>query len=159
MESKSRVPSSSYSPLRDMENIKQNGAASLDELKEFLGNLQGRSPQEVVGIVSASMLIQSMVISTIGALAVLAIFTVGPYLVYGAPKEKKLATPPPAAPAPAESAAQPAATGSTAKSGELTTEDKSKAMSKMGIDETKTSDPDKNPLDNKTFDNLLDNVK
>lgn len=156
MESKSRVPSSSY--MRDMENIKQNGAASLDELKEFLGKLKGRSPQEVVGIVSASMLIQSMIISTLGTLAVLAIFTIGPYLVYGPPKEKKIAAPPAAAPAPAETAVVPAATGGPATTGgELTAEDKSKAMSKMGIDETKTADPTKNPLDR--VDNLLDGLK
>jgi hypothetical protein len=158
MESKSRVPSSSFKPLRDMENVKQNGAASLEELKEFLGKLQGRSPQEVVGIVSASMLIQSMVISTIGALAVLAIFTVGPYLVYGPPQEKKLATPPPPTVAPEPAPAAATAGAEQGKTGELSAEDKSKAMSKLGIDETKTADPNSNPLE-KNLDNLLDNVK
>ena len=157
MESKSRVPSS-FSPLRDMENVKQNRAASLGELKEFLGKLQGRSPQEVVGIVSASMLIQSMVISTIGALAVLAIFTVGPYLVYGPPKEKKLATPPPPTVAPEQAPAAATAGTEQGKTGELSAEDKTKAMSKLGIDETKTADPNKNPLD-KDVDKLLEGLK
>ena len=38
-----------------------NGSASLAELREFLGTLQGSSPQEVIGIVSTSLLVQSMV--------------------------------------------------------------------------------------------------
>lgn len=154
---KTRLPSGSYSPLRDMENIKQNGAASLEELKEFLSKLQGRSPQEVVGIVSTSLLVQSMIISTLGTIAILAIFTIGPYMIYGAPQEKKTAAAPPAASAaPATSAAQP--TGAADQAGELTDNDKSQALQKMGIDETKTAKPDENPLDKK-FDNLLDNVK
>jgi hypothetical protein len=144
---------------RDLRNLQQNGSASLEELKEFLGRLQGRSPQEVVGIVSTSMLIQSMVLATVGTLAIMVVFTLGPYMVYGPPQMKKPATA--AAPAaPSNSAANnSAATPSEAgKPGELSAEDKSKAMNKMGIDETKTADPNKNPLD-KSFDNLLDNVK
>ena len=140
-----------------MENVKQNGAASLEELKEFLGKLQGRSPQEVVGIVSTSMLVQSMVISTLGVLAVLAIFTLGPYFMYGPPKEKTLAAPPPPTTAPENAPPATAGAENQGKTGELSTDDKTKAMSKMGIDETKTAPPDKNPLDN--FDNLLDKVK
>lgn len=138
--------------MRDLENVKQNGAASLEELKEFLGKLQGRSPQEVVGIVSTSMLVQSMAISTLGVLAILAIFTFGPYAVYGPPQEKKTAAVPPPAAAPA------AAPAETAKTDEPVLDDKTKALQKMGIDETKTAKPDENPLDKK-FDNLLDGAK
>jgi len=140
-----------------MENLKQNGSASLAELKEFLGSLKGRSPQEVVGIVSTSMLVQSMVVSTLATLGILAVFTIGPYLVYGPPKEKRTAAaPPPAAAAPATAA--PATTAETGKPGEVTEEGKAQALQKLGIDETKTSDPKVNPLE-KNLDNLLDNVK
>lgn len=139
--------------MRDLENVKQNGAASLEELKEFLGKLQGRSPQEVVGIVSTSMLVQSMVISTIGVLAVLAIFTLGPYFVYGPPQPKKSAAAPPAAPAtaPAEPAKE------TAKSDDPNAVDPAKAAKVLGVDETKSADPNKNPLDK--VDNLLEGLK
>lgn len=140
--------------VRDLENLKQNGSASLDELKEFLGKLQGRSPQEVVGLVSASMLVQSMVISTIGVLAILAVFTVGPYVVYGPPQIKKAA----AAPPPAATAAPAPAAAETAKTEDDGVDAKTKAIQKMGIDETKTAKPDENPLDKK-FDNLLDGAK
>ncbi len=142
--------------VRDIENLKQNGSASLDELKEFLSKLQGKSPQEVVGLVSTNMLVQSMVISTLAVLAVLAIFTIGPYAVYGPPQPKKTAAAPPPAAAPAE--APPATASAEGKTGELSADDKTKALQKMGIDETKTAKPDENPLDKK-FDNLLDGAK
>jgi hypothetical protein len=146
---------------RDLHNLQQNGAASLEELKEFLNSLQGRSPQEVVGIVSSSMLVQSMVLATLATFGILVVFTVGPYLVYGPPQQKKPATAAaPAAAAPSEAPASAAATpaAETAQTGELSDEDKSKALSKLGIDETKTADPNTNPLE-KNLDNLLDNVK
>ncbi len=140
-----------FGPLKDLHNLKQNGSASIAELKEFLGRLQGRSPQEVVGLVSTSLLVQSMIIATVGTLAIMVIFTIGPYMVYGPPQVKQAAKPPAAA-------AAPAAT-STAKSDEPSGDDKTKAVKAMGVDETKIVDPNSNPLDNKKFDNLLDGAK
>jgi hypothetical protein len=145
-------PRAGFGPLKDLHNLQQNGSASLAELKEFLGKLQGRSPQEVVGLVSTSMMVQSMVIATLGTIALLAVFTIGPYIVYGAPQVKQNARPPVAAAAPAASPAE------TAKTDEPALDDKTKALQKMGIDETKTAKPDENPLDKK-FDNLLDGAK
>jgi hypothetical protein len=153
---------SSFGPLKDLHNLQQNGSASLSELKEFLTKLQGRSPQEVVGIVSTSLLVQSMALATVGTLALLAVFTIGPYLVYGAPQPKAKAAAPVAAVAPATNDAPASAPASSAAqpttSGEPSTDDKTKALQKMGIDETKTADPQVNPLE-KNLDNLLDNVK
>jgi hypothetical protein len=142
--------SASFGPLKDLHNLQQNGSASLAELKEFLGKLQGRSPQEVVGLVSTSMMVQSMAIATVGTIALLAVFTLVPYMLYGAPQVKQTAKPP--APAPAATSAE------TAKTDEPALDDKTKALQKMGIDETKTAKPDENPLDKK-FDNLLDGAK
>ncbi|QDU31295.1 hypothetical protein ETAA8_64480 [Anatilimnocola aggregata] len=152
MESNQPRTSAGFGPLKDLHNLKNNGSASLAELKEFLGKLQGRSPQEVVGLVSTSLLVQSMVISVIGTIALLAVFTIGPYMIYGAPEAKKTAAAPPVAAAPA---AAPAA--ETAKT-DAPVDDKTRAMKALGIDETKESDPNANPLENK-LDNLLDNVK
>ncbi|WP_425616618.1 hypothetical protein NA78x_000267 [Anatilimnocola sp. NA78] len=151
MESNQPRPSTGFGPLKDLNNLKNNGTASLGELKEFLSRLQGRSPQEVVGLVSTSMLVQSMIISTVGTLAVLAIFTIGPYMVYGAPQPKKAAAvPAPVAPT-APTAAEQAKT-------EEPVDNNTKAVKALGIDETKDADPQANPLENK-LDNLLDNVK
>jgi hypothetical protein len=140
-----------FGPLKDLQNLQQNGSASLAELKEFLGRLQGKSPQEVVGLVSTSLMVQSMIIATIGTVAILAVFTIGPYMVYGAPKVKEKAKPPVAA-APAAPAAS-----ETAKTDDADVDNKTKAVQKMGIDETKTADPTKNPLDK--VDNLLEGLK
>ncbi|WP_254513489.1 hypothetical protein [Anatilimnocola floriformis] len=134
--------------LKDLENIKHNGSASLVELKQFLSRLQGRSPQEVVGLVSTSLLVQSMVIATLGSLAIMVAFTVGPYLMYGPPQVKqaksgpgaKAAAPVAAAPSNAEETAKPA-------------DNEGRYKKALGVDETKTADPNKNPLD---IDNLLD---
>jgi hypothetical protein len=152
METNKPRPSASFGPLKDLHNLQQNGSASLAELKEFLGRLQGRSPQEVVGLVSTSLMVQSMVIATVGTIALLAVFTIGPYMVYGPPQVKKPGPKPAIAAAPAEPAKE------TAKSGDPNAVDQAKAVKVLGVDETKTAKPDENPLDKK-FDNLLDGAK
>ena len=39
--------------MGDVQSVKRNGAASLEELREFIGSLKGRKPQEVMGEVAA----------------------------------------------------------------------------------------------------------
>ena len=153
MESDKPRTNAGFGPLKDLHNLQQNGSASLGELKEFLNKLQGRSPQEVVGLVSTSMLVQSMVISTLGTLAILVVFTVGPYLVYGPPKPSKEQV----AKTVLQEMKNRAAETPAKPTEEPAVDDKTKAVQKMGIDETKTSDPNKNPLDK--VDNLLEGLK
>ncbi len=149
----------------DLRNLKQHGGATVAELREFLTKLKGRSPQEVIGIVSASMLVQSMVMATVITIAILAVFTITPYMIWGPQVAKPKPKTPAAAPA---TAAQPAtgtppvvasASNSGDKSGTTpSAEDAAKATKAMGMDETKTADPKGNPLE-KEFDKLLDDVK
>lgn len=146
--------------ITDFRNLKEHGGASLGELKEFLSNLRGRSPQEVIGIVKTSLLIQSLVIATVATLAFLFVFTVTPYMIWGpqlAEKPKKPQSPV------ATQAVAPAPANATAKSetqsdGTPSSENASKAVKAMGMDETKTADPKSNPLE-KDFDKLLDGAK
>lgn len=159
-------------PSSELRNLHANGSASLAELREFLAELKGRKPQEVIGIVSASMLAQSMVLATLATIAILAIFTVGPYLIYGPPQAKStagkkgdakaVAIPPGNAPASAANANVAASATESAKS---TTEsaagagpDVERATKVMGLDETKPADPKKNPLDSPNLDKLLDGI-
>jgi hypothetical protein len=147
---------SSFGPINDLRSVRSNGAASLGELREFLGTLHGKSPQEVIGIVSTSLLVQSMLIATAATIAVVFIFTVIPYLVYGPPQEKVAKKPAAAAPAPtAPTSAAPAVAATTPAAGQPDVEAATKAL---GIDETKPADPTKNPLDNPNLDKLLDGV-
>ena len=149
---------SSFGPLKDLHSVRSNGSASLSELREFLGTLHGKSPQEVIGIVSTSLLVQSMLIALAGTALILLVFTVGPYFVYGPPQAKapakKLTTAAPAA------SSTPASSPSTAEAAASTTSqpDVEAASKVLGIDETKPADPGKNPLDNPSLDKLLDGV-
>jgi pyruvate/2-oxoglutarate dehydrogenase complex dihydrolipoamide acyltransferase (E2) component len=144
---------------QEVRTLHANGSASLAEMREFLGTLHGKSPQEVIGIVSSSLLFQSLGIAIAATAMLLFVFTLGPYLIYGPPKSKQAdanttpaaATPTPAA---APTAAQPAASGEAATS----QPDVEAASKVLGIDETKPADPKKNPLDNPSLDKLLDGV-
>src|SRR5688500_11860954 len=143
--------------ITDFRNLKEHGGASLAELKEFLSNLRGRSPQEVIGIVKTSLLIQSLDIATGLTLAVLLVFTLTPYMIWGpqlAEKPKKVQ--PPVATQP-DAAAQSATAAKTEKKadGSPSNADAAKAVKAMGMDEAKTADPKTNPLE-KDFDKLLD---
>jgi hypothetical protein len=156
-------PAGGGPPLpKDVETLHVNGSASLTELKEFLGSLHGKSPQEVIGIVSSSLLIQSLGAAVLATAAILAIFTIGPYLIYGPPKAREVAKKPAAPPAAAGDAAAPAAGApqADAKAASQTGQPDAEAAAKaLGIDETKSADPNENPLDKgPDLDNLLDGV-
>lgn len=147
--------------INDIKNLKDSGGASIGELREFLKTLKARNPQEVIGIVSTSLLVQSLVISCLATAVLLAVFTVGPYVVYGPPRAQAAAGKParPAAAASAEpaspAAAQPAETAAAATAD---TPDPEKTAKALGLDEVKQADPKKNPLDKPDLDKLLDGL-
>ena len=58
------------SPKRDLKQLGKNSKAVVGELREFLANLQGKSPKEMMGAVAESNLVQSLLISTL-AMAIL----------------------------------------------------------------------------------------
>jgi len=78
----SQTPGDSGQPrgaFKDVKRLKADGVASVEELREFLGQLKGKSPQEMLGIVAESGLAKGMVTATIGTVAVLFVFTIGPW--------------------------------------------------------------------------------
>ena len=140
--------------VRGVRRLSADAAASTSELRDFVRSLKGRSPQEVMGIVASNALTQALIGSAIATAVLIGLLTVGPYIYYGPPKAKS------SKPVASASAAQPEATrasDSTKATDTPSEEDVKKATKAMGLDETKTADPKKNPLDN--FDNLLDKVK
>ena len=149
---------SSFGPLNDLRSVHSNGAVSLGELREFLGTLHGKSPQEVIGIVSTSLLVQSMLIAVAGTLAILLVFTLGPYLVYGPPQARQAAKKPAAPAAPSQPAAAASAVAPTTGTDGTSQPDAEAAAKVLGIDEAKPADPTRNPLDNPSLDKLLDGV-
>jgi hypothetical protein len=153
--------------LNDVKNLKESGNASLAELRDFLKGLKTRTPQEVIGIVSTSLLVQSLAISCVVTIGLMVVFTIVPYLVYG-PNQPQSASSKPAKPATtagseAKSAANetPGATAVASDTANPTANsgaDAAKAAKVMGLDETKPADPKRNPLDKPDLDKLLDGL-
>ncbi len=140
----------------DMERLKTNSAATAEELREFVSGLKGRSPQDVLGIVSETGLFKGVVQATVGCIVLLAALTVIPWTLADDQPETKTAE----AAAPAEentaetdSEATPATETETAATGGEV--NPAAAVKAMGEDEVKPADAPTDPLDN-TLKNLLE---
>ena len=153
----------------DFQRMKEHGALTVEELREFLAKMRGKSPQEVLGLVASSDLVRATVQATIGCILLLAFATIVPYFLYaGAPKAAPAVAQKPQGNAPPTAAAAPATSNSADKkpdaavSSTAATDPKQnnleKAAKKMGMDETKVTDPKKNPLEN-NLDKLLDKLE
>ena len=67
--------------IGDVQSVRHNGVASLTELREFIGSLKGRKPQEVMGDVASNGLVQGILLSTVGFVVILLLFTVIPFFM------------------------------------------------------------------------------
>ncbi len=145
----------------DIRRLKTEGGATAVELREFLGRLKGRSPQEVMGVAAESSLFRSILTATAGCLVLLIVFTILPYAIHGKAGSVSDKTTP--APTPTSDDKQPVpavtnenTTNETAASpGEP---DLERAAEAMGIGGTVEADPNSNPLDSK-LDKLLDGIE
>lgn len=158
----------------EFRNLKTNGSATLQELRQFLEQMRGKSPREMLGALAESGLVRATIQATIGCIALMALFTAGPYFLKGrngAPqaaastKTKSAETPSTAAPSDTNSEASTAATTTSSKSGAAPPlenppppVDIERAAKKQGVGDTKHADPKSNPLE-KELDNLLDKAK
>lgn len=140
----------------DLRQLKQNSSATVAELKAFLKELKGKSPQEMLGLVAGSQLVRAIGLATVIVLVVSLVFTAVPYAMADRDKdEEEVATKESSAPSAAEPAiSKPAPTPSpTAPEGAQpspTTPD----LSKLGVHEERKAPPNKNPLENKKDDFL-----
>lgn len=103
---------------RDIHRAREGATATAGELREFVKQLKGRSPQEMLGIVAGSGLVRSTVLATVITVVFMVGFTVGPYL-YGKANPKQPvadaeAAAKAAAPAAPTAAAAPAAANQAA---------------------------------------------
>ena len=133
----------------DIRSVKHNGAASITELREFMRSLKGRKPQEAMEIASNNGLIQGLVISTIGFLVVLFVFTLIPFFL----DEDEVVTQQGITPT-----SENAGTADQTDSSQNPTAQGEELLDKLQIGETKTADPDANPLDSQ-FNDLLDGIE
>ena len=144
------------SMINDVKRLKTEASLTTAELCEFVRGLKGRSPQEVMGMITGNALTRAMVWSTVGCVSMLIVLSV-PFAFGSSAKAKaakaKSAQTAKAKPEPTKNEAKEAKADSS--EGDAPSEANLKKASKaMGLDETKTADPKKNPLDR--LDNLLD---
>ncbi len=150
----------------ELRRLKSDGAATAAELREFVGQMRGRSSQEVLGMVAESGLARSVLLATFGFAVLLIVFSAIPY--YFGDRDAEASGPVAAegadgaedatqggSPSAAQTATQPAA--DTAGPSSDTEPNGDEVIDALGIGETKTVDPDKNPLED-SLDNLLDNI-
>ena len=148
----------------DMKRVKESSAASVAELREFLGQLKGRSPQEVMGVVAQSSLVQGIMTATIATGVILLLGTVIPYAWFGGPDAAQAAEGNDTTSAAVSSEPSSSDAGDVvdneapADATDSNAPDLERAAKAMGIDQTKSADPETNPLDNK-LDNLLDGIE
>ena len=134
----------------DLRELKSNTNATVQELQQFLRELKGKSPQEMLGVVASSQLFRSTIISVI--LVTIALFglTAIPYFLQdeqSSPSEEP-AVATPTAPAPAPTPAAP-----TPKPSDPNSPD---SLKPLKVNETITAPSNSNPLEDKGGDFLKD---
>lgn len=145
--------------------VMADGSETLAELQEFMGQMHGKSPQEVLGAVANSGLFRSTLVATIGFVVVLVGLSAASYYWKGTPEKENAKAVPAAKPdkkqddtnqkpqagSSKQAAATATSTETTEKSGDPT-------LDNLGIGDTKQTDPNRNPLED-SLDNLLDDAK
>ena len=150
-------PMSSIS--RDVRNARVNSGAVAGEVREFLAQMQGKSPQEMLGMVAQSSLIKCTVQAIVVMLAFLVVFTVVPFGLGKIGGEAKVkaegakASPPPVEKEKPESGAE--ATAGSDPDVDLPAE-KDDLLDKLGVGETKVAPPKENPLESSADDLFKD---
>jgi hypothetical protein len=139
----------------DLKKIKSNTAATANELREFLRQMRGKSPKEMLGAVATSDLGKSLVQAAAGVAAAILIFTIIPFTL-----GKVFAKDEPVAAAPAEIPTSPAtpAQGSPAEPVLDPDAKKDPTLDALGIGDTKKSPLTINPLEG-TGDDILKDLE
>ncbi|MFM2198097.1 MAG: hypothetical protein RLZZ505_1529 [Verrucomicrobiota bacterium] len=130
----------------DLRELRDNSRATVGEIQAFLRELKGKSPQEMLGVVSASGLFRSLVLSTVLVVGGILLFTAIPYFMGGEEKPAPVAEKPAPAEVPVE----------TPKPVEPAEEPAPDPLSKLGVGEELSAPPNTNPLENKGDDFLKD---
>lgn len=151
------------SPKGDFKKLGRNSQAVVGELREFLANLKGKSPKEMMGAVAESSLAQSLLISTVMMTILVFALSAIPYLLKDEQASAEAAEKGTAAEDnPAEQSNAPSGAGesSSSEAGAVQETAPSKTPEQktadiLGVGEV--ADPDSNPLDS-GGDDLLDGL-
>ena len=134
-------PTPLASTRSELRNLRHNSGATVAELKAFLAEMNGRSPQEMLGMVTGNHLFRAIVQSLILIVVILLVFTVIPYLTRKsepAPETTETAEAAETLPAKPEEVPEPAVMEEPAGPDALET---------LGVGEEIEAPPNVNPLD------------
>jgi hypothetical protein len=126
----------------ELRNLRNNSQATVEELKAFLSELKGRSPQEMLGMVAGNQLFRATVHALILIGALIVIFTVIPYFTREEPAETTTEVAEATSPAAPETAPEPPVEDPIPAEPDV--------IKELGIGEEKQAPPDVNPLDGST---------
>lgn len=147
MKNKPSEPRSAMTSTKaDLRELRDNSRATVGEIQAFLRELKGKSPQEMLGVVAASNLFRSLVLSTGIVAGGILLFTVIPYFMGGEEKPTPVAENPIPVEAPVE----------TTKPVVPAAEPAPDPLSALGVGEELSAPPDINPLEDKGDDFLKD---
>jgi hypothetical protein len=130
----------------DLRVLKSNSTATVQELQEFLRELRGKSPQEMLGVVASSQLIRATILSVVLVTGAIFALTAIPYFFGDEPAPEPIATVTPAA-------AVPAAPVATSK---VASDETPGPLSPLGVNEALPAAPNSNPLEDKAENFLQD---
>ena len=145
----------------DLKNLRRNVSATADELRDFLGQMKGKSPKEMLGLVAQSTLSKGFMQSIVIFSALILVFTVIPFTIgLFNPKEEKKVQTQESAPANVDNDKNNPATTATDPEGNPvpTGETGNPVIDTLGIGETKEAPKAVNPLDD-TGNDLFDELK
>ncbi|MFK7850049.1 MAG: hypothetical protein AB8D78_03630 [Akkermansiaceae bacterium] len=146
-ESKQPKRTAMASTKADLRELRGNSQATVQEIQEFLRELKGKSPQEMLGLVSNSGLFKSLLLATFLVAGGIFLFTLIPFLM--AEKEPDIAAP-----------AEALITERTPQPIESTEEPDIDAppdpIDSLGVGEELVAPPEINPLENSGDDFLKD---
>ena len=150
------------SVTRDVKAVRANSASTAKELRDFLGQLKGKSPGEMLGLVAQSSLVQSTINASVLMVVLILVLTIIPFGVSkmkssGAAAGKETPAAANNAPATSEPKAAPVAgkTPDSTPGGEPTTA-KPTLEDTLGIGDALEAPADKNPLESKADDLFKD---
>ena len=149
---------------RDFKNLSRNVSATAGELREFLTQMQGKGPKEMLGLVAQSPLFKGIQQSVIIFVSIILVFTIIPFTInFFAPEDdKQTATEASASPSTEESTQQEEDTipneEGTIQTPLGETAIGNPVIDTLGIGETKEAPTKVNPLDD-TGDDLFDELK
>lgn len=160
------TPAPDNAPLvstkRELRNLGANTQATTAELKAFLAELKGHSPQEMLGMVAASQLFRALILSSILVFALILVFTVIPYFMEdeettNTTAKAEVSQPASVQPAPTEPQPVNPQPLDRTQSDSTLANPTQPDVSALGVNEEKSAPPSVNPLDGSN-DNFLDGL-